>query len=61
MPSVKTVKLKDIKENDQLYIVIENNGKKEAINVGIKTYERVENLLNPKQAELPLKEKKEKQ
>lgn len=56
MPTVKTIKIKDIKDNDQLYVVIENNGKKEAINVGIKTYERIEQLINPKQAELPLKE-----
>lgn len=56
MTTVKTIKIKDIKDNDQLYVVIENNGKKEAINVGIKTYERIEQLINPKQAELPLKE-----
>lgn len=55
MVTVKTVQLLDIKENKQLYVVIENNGKKEAINVGLKTYQRIEELINPTQPELPLK------
>lgn len=58
MITVKTVQLADIKENYKLYVVIENNGKKEAINVGLKTYDRINELINPKQTELPLKDKK---
>lgn len=48
---VTCVKLKDIKENDLLYIVIKNDNGKEAINVGVKTWERVNNILKPQNNE----------
>lgn len=54
MATVKTIKIKDIKDKDLLYVVIEHNGRKEVINVGTKTFERVSDLLTDKQAELPL-------
>lgn len=58
MTTVECIKLKDIKENDLLYIVITKDGKKEAINVGLKTWDRINTLLNPKPIELPLNDKK---
>lgn len=48
--TVKTIKIKDIKEKELMYIMIENNGIKEAINVGIKTFNRIEALINAKPA-----------
>lgn len=50
MITVKTIKLKDIKEKEQLYIMIENNGIKEAINVGEKTFNRIEAVITAKPA-----------
>lgn len=48
MTTVKTVKLQDIKGKDLLYVMIENNGMKEAINVGEKTWNRIDTLINSK-------------
>lgn len=53
MITVETIKLKDIKDNDLLYVVVKNNGQKEAISVGVKTFTRIQELINGKQPELP--------
>lgn len=46
MVTVKCVTIKDINDKDLQYIVIENNGKKTAINVGDKTIKNVQEVLN---------------
>lgn len=51
--NVKTVKLKDINDRELLYVVIENGGRKESINVGIKTFTKIENLLKGQELPLP--------
>lgn len=56
MATVKTVKIKDINDRELLYVVIQNGGQKESINVGIKTFTKIENLL--KGQELPLQDGK---
>lgn len=50
MTTVTLVTLKDIREKEQLYIMIENNGIKEAINVGTKTFERIKAVIQSKPA-----------
>ena len=44
--TVKATKLKDIRDKEQLYIVIGDAEQKVVINVGKKTFDAVEKLLN---------------
>lgn len=44
---IKAVKLKDINEKDMYYITFENTkGNRENINVGEKTFNKIQNLIN---------------
>lgn len=59
---VKALKIQNpISEKDVYYIIIGEGEKKVVINTGDKNYSKVEELLNPKQPELPLKNKEQKQ
>lgn len=46
---IEPVKLKDIRDKELLYLVIRTPQGKQIINVGQKTYDAVNELLNPKQ------------
>lgn len=57
--NVETVKIKDIHGKDLLYVKITNGSKYEAINVGQKTFDRIQQLITTKiEKEEPKKEKK---
>lgn len=43
---VKTVKIKNINDKDQLYVVIEEGSQKAIINVGQKTFDAVSKIVN---------------
>lgn len=60
-PTKMTVTAKavlDIRDKELLYLIIEHNGKKVAVNVGEKTYSSVKALVD-EQTKLPLEEKAE--
>ena len=48
---VKAVTIKDIRDKEQKYIVLENNGNKVVVNVGDKTYAGVHALLQVEKPE----------
>ena len=46
MTTVKTAKYTDIHEKNQFYVVIENNGKRKVINVGERTFNEVNGVID---------------
>lgn len=51
MTTIKTVKQTDIHEKNQFYVVIQNNEKRKVINVGEKTYNEVNSVIEEKPSE----------
>lgn len=55
MTKVTTVKLKNIQDKDQLYVVIQNGTDKCIINVGQKTFDQVNKILEGETIQLDTK------
>ena len=51
MTTVKTAKYTDIHEKNQFYVVIQNNEKRKVINVGEKTFNEVNAVIDETPAE----------
>lgn len=51
---VEPIRFKDVRGNELLYIKIKKGEKEVLINVGNRTFKNVEELINPKQPELPI-------
>lgn len=56
---VEPIRFKDVRGNELLYIKIKKGEKEVLINVGNRTFKNVEELINPPQPELPLRQKLE--
>ena len=50
--TVKTVKMQDIYEKNQFYVIIENGERRKVINVGEKTFNEVNEVINDKKKEV---------
>lgn len=57
---VEVIKHKDVRGNELLYLRIVNGQNHVLINIGQKTFDGVNELLNPKQKEQPKKEENKK-